>query len=32
MVTGAMVVVIGIGVLAAMWMIVLWGSSYFGPK
>jgi len=31
-VDGMTVLAIGIGVLALMWMIVLYGSSYFGSK
>jgi hypothetical protein len=27
-----MLLPIAVGVLAAMWIIVLYGSSYFGPK
>jgi hypothetical protein len=27
-----MILVVGIGMLAAMWVIVLYGSSFFGPK
>jgi len=32
MVDGAMVPVIAVAALAAMWDIVLWGSSFFGPR
>jgi hypothetical protein len=32
MVDGALVPVIGIGLLAAVWAIVLYGSSFFGPR
>ena len=32
MVNGVMVLVIAVAVLAAMWLIVLYGSSFFGPK
>jgi hypothetical protein len=32
MVDGMMVLVIAFGVLAALWIIVFYGSSYFGPK
>ena len=32
MVTGAMILVIGVGMLAALWAIVLFGSTFFGPK
>ena len=31
MVNGVMVLVIAVAVLAAMWLIVLYGSSFFGP-
>jgi hypothetical protein len=32
MVDGMAVLVIAVGVLAAMWVVVIYGSSYFGPK
>jgi len=32
MVDGLGAVAIGFGVLAALWIIVFYGSSYFGPK
>jgi hypothetical protein len=32
MVDGAMVPLIGVGFLVAIWIVVLWGSSYFGPR
>jgi hypothetical protein len=32
MVDGTMVPVIAIGVLAAIWAVVLFGSSFFGPR
>jgi hypothetical protein len=32
MVDGAMVLVLAVGILAAIWAIVLYGSSFFGPK
>ena len=32
MLTGMMVPVLAIGVLAALWIIVIYGSHYFGPK
>ena len=32
MVDGMMVLVIAFGVLAALWIIIFYGSSYFGPK
>jgi len=32
MLQGFEVVVLGFGVLAAMWIVVLWGSTYFGPR
>ena len=27
-----MVVIIGLGFLAAIWIAVIWGSQFFGPK
>lgn len=32
MLNGIEVVAFGFGVLAAIWIIVLWGSTYFGPR
>ncbi len=32
MLDGIMVPVVSVGVLAAIWVVVLYGSSYFGPK
>jgi hypothetical protein len=32
MIDGIMVLVIAVGVLAAMWAIVIYGSGFFGPK
>jgi hypothetical protein len=32
MVDGAMVPFIAVGVLAAIWVVVLYGSSFFGPR
>jgi hypothetical protein len=32
MVDGLTVLVVAFGALAAMWAIVLYGSSFFGPK
>jgi hypothetical protein len=32
MIDGYMVPVLGFGVLAAVWIVVLWGSTYFGPR
>ena len=32
MINGIMVLVLAIVVLAIMWAIVLYGSSYFGPR
>jgi hypothetical protein len=32
MVEGMMVLVIAVGILAAIWAVVLYGSSFFGPK
>jgi hypothetical protein len=32
MLDGATVLVTSVGVLAVIWIIVLYGSSYFGPK
>jgi hypothetical protein len=32
MVEGAMVLVISVVILAAIWAIVLYGSSFFGPR
>jgi diacylglycerol kinase len=29
---GSEVVLIAIGVLAVIWIVVLWGSRYFGPQ
>jgi hypothetical protein len=32
MITGPMIVLLAAGVLAAIWVIVLYGSTYFGPR
>jgi hypothetical protein len=32
MINGITVLVLAVGVLAAIWIIVLWGSSFFGPR
>jgi hypothetical protein len=32
MIDGYMVPVLGFGVLAAVWIVVIWGSTYFGPR
>ena len=32
MIEGSMVLVVAVGVLVAMWAVVLWGSSFFGPR
>ena len=32
MVDGMAVLVIAVGVLAVIWVVVIYGSSYFGPK
>jgi hypothetical protein len=32
MVDGALVPVIAVGLLAVVWTIVLYGSSFFGPR
>jgi hypothetical protein len=32
MVNGPMVLLVAFGVLAAVWLIVLYGSRFFGPK
>ena len=32
MLEGIMVPIVAIGVLAMMWAVVLYGSSYFGPR
>jgi hypothetical protein len=32
MLDGATVLVASVGVLAVLWIIVLYGSRYFGPK
>jgi hypothetical protein len=32
MLDGIWVPVVALGVLAALWIIVIYGSSYFGPK
>src|SRR5262249_47633843 len=32
MLNGMMVLVVAVAVLAALWIIVLYGSTYFGPK
>jgi hypothetical protein len=32
MLDGAIVLVTSVGVLAVIWIIVLYGSRYFGPK
>jgi hypothetical protein len=29
---GVMELAIAFGLLAAIWVVVLWGSTYFGPK
>lgn len=31
MLTGASVLLVAFGVLIVMWIMVLWGSRYFGP-
>jgi len=32
MIDGIMVPVLAIGVLAAMWVVVIWASTFFGPR
>jgi hypothetical protein len=32
MIDGMMVVVLAFVILAALWIVVLYGSSYFGPR
>jgi hypothetical protein len=32
MIDGIMVPVLGLAVLAALWIVVLYGSTFFGPK
>jgi hypothetical protein len=32
MVEGVMVLVLAVAILAAIWAVVLYGSSFFGPK
>jgi hypothetical protein len=32
MVDGVMVPVLAVGVLAGIWIVVLYGSTYFGPQ
>jgi len=32
MIDGAMVPVLAVGILAALWVIVLYGSQFFGPR
>jgi hypothetical protein len=32
MINGMMVLVLAVGVLAAVWAMVLYGSTFFGPK
>jgi hypothetical protein len=32
MLEGSMVLVVALGTLAVLWAIVLYGSTYFGPK
>ena len=32
MIDGIMVPVLGLAVLAALWIVVLYGSAFFGPK
>jgi hypothetical protein len=32
MIDGILVPIVAIAVLAALWIIVIYGSSYFGPK
>jgi hypothetical protein len=31
-INGIMVLAVAIGVLAVLWAVVLYGSTYFGPK
>jgi hypothetical protein len=32
MIDGAMLLVLAVAVLAAIWVIVIYGSSFFGPR
>jgi hypothetical protein len=32
MVDGMMMLVIAVGILAAIWAVVIFGSSFFGPR
>jgi hypothetical protein len=32
MVDGIMVLVLAVGVLAAVWIVVIYGASFFGPR
>jgi hypothetical protein len=32
MINGMMVLVLAVGVLALVWAVVLYGSTFFGPK
>jgi hypothetical protein len=32
MVAGPAVIVVALAVFAAIWIVVLWGSRYFGPQ
>jgi hypothetical protein len=32
MINGITVLVLAVGVLVTIWIIVLWGSSFFGPR
>jgi hypothetical protein len=32
MIDGMMVVVLAFAILATLWIVVLYGSSYFGPR
>jgi hypothetical protein len=32
MLNGIVVLFLAIGILLAIWLLVLWGSAYFGPR
>ena len=32
MLSGAMVLLIALGIFALIWVLILWGSRYFGPE
>jgi hypothetical protein len=32
MLSGAMVLLIALGIFSLIWILILWGSRYFGPE